>query len=118
MVSDSMDIRVRRPVVRDNKKETITILKSHADDEKEERTIKRTIKGEKAALQVKWIKHPNEVEFVHVHCESDKESTAWGKASEVPIEKFYVVTQLGTSEWEIICKKCGRKWSTASSQAK
>lgn len=115
-ISNSLDLRVAHPVKRNGKELMITTLKSHADDKEEARTIKRTIDGEKAALQVKWTKHQNELEMVHIHCLTDKESSEWGKSSGLPIESLYDLTQQDGG-WKITCKKCGRTWNTSGSDS-
>jgi|SRR5208282_4744469 len=109
-ISDSVDIRVKHPTTRNDEEVMITTLKSHVDDTVEERTIKRTVNEEKADLQVKWIKHSNEI--VHMHCMKDKKSNEWGKASRLPVENFYRISRKET-EIEITCNKCGRTWNTA-----
>ncbi len=115
-VSDSLDIRVTHPVKRVGKELRVTTLKSHVDDREENRTLKRTVDGEKAQLQVKWIKRPNGIEIVHMHCLTDKKSSEWGKSSGVPLDKFYNLIQKD-AVWEITCKKCHRRWNTSGSAA-
>jgi len=107
-------MRAKKSVKRDGKKLKVTILKTHVDNREEERTIKRTIDGEKADLQVKWVKHSDGIEIVHIHCMRDKKSNEWGRASGTPVEKSYHLVQKNTT-WEITCKKCGRKWNTGGS---
>ena len=115
MVSDSVNIRVIRPIKKGNRKR-LTILKSHVGDDEEHRTIKVTLDGEEADLQVKWIKSFDSVEVVHLHCLKHKESSEWGKASGIALERFYKVTQTETKNvLEIMCRGCGRRWITSGS---
>ena len=113
-ISDRVELRVRRPAVRDGKEVKITTVKTTATDDDDSRTVKRTIDGERADLQLKSIKHSDgAIEFVHIHCMRDKETSDWRKTSGLPIEKFYEVTQKAATSWEIRCKTCGGRWSSA-----
>jgi|SRR5208282_4169970 len=114
-ISDSGKLRLRRPVRRDGKREDITILKSTVGETSEDRTIKRTIDGEKAALQIKWVVGSDgTIEIVHIHCMKDKPSSEWSKRSSLPVERFYEVSHKDDI-WLIKCKICGRKWDSSGS---
>lgn len=112
-VSDTLDLRVKHPVLRNGEELRITTLKTTVTDAEENRTVKMTVDGERADLQLKWVKHSDGTfEFVHLHCMKDWESSNWSKTSGSPKEEFYDVTQK-SGTWIVRCKKCGRRWSSA-----
>jgi hypothetical protein len=116
-ISDSFQIRVMRPVKRDGHRRVITILKSSTGESVEERTIKRTIDGEKACLQIKWVTGSDGInEPVHIDCEKHKPSTEfeWRRGLGIPVERFYEVSE-NSGIWLIKCKTCGRKWDSSGS---
>ena len=108
-----LDIRVKNPKPANGKETLVTSLKTTISGNVQETTVKRTIDGEHADLQLKFINQPNgKVEYLHIHCQKDKQSSEWGQASGLPIKKFYDISQDNNSQI-IRCKVCGRKWSTA-----
>ena len=108
----SLAIRIRNPKYVNDKKIDVTTVKAGIDRNVEETTIKRTMDGESADLQIKSrIDKDGGVELLHVHCQKDKESANWGKGSEVPIEKFFSISQDNGANI-IRCKACGRRWSS------
>lgn len=112
-VSDTLDLRAKHSVLRNGEELRITTLKTTVTDAEESKTVKRTIDGEKADLQLKWVKHSDGTfEFVHLHCMKDWESSNWSKTFGFPIEELYDVTQ-ASGTWIVRCKKCGRRWSSA-----
>jgi len=108
-----LDIRVKNPKLVNGKKRLVTTVKSTSSGNVQETTIKRTIDGEHADLQLKFINQPNgKVEYLHIHCQKDKQLSEWGRASGVLSKKFYDILQ--DNESQIIrCKTCKRKWSNA-----
>lgn len=91
----------------------VTTAKTTVHGDSEDRTIRRTVDGERASLQLKIVKSGK---LVHVHCMNCKELSEWGKASGAPIEKFYEVSK-ANGTWTIDCKKCGRRWSSTGRMA-
>jgi hypothetical protein len=93
----------------------VTTVKAATDDtggDVQNTTIKRTVEGESADLQIKFkVEEDGRVELLHVHCLSDKERSEWRKSSELPIETFYDISQDNGSQI-IRCKACERRWST------
>jgi hypothetical protein len=107
-----LDIRVKNPKPVNGKKRLVTTVKTTISGNAQETTVKRTINGEHADLQLKFINRPKgKVEYLHIHCQKDKQSSKWGKASGLPIEKFYDIFQDNNSQI-IRCKICRRKWSS------
>jgi hypothetical protein len=117
-LSENLGLRVQAPAVRGGKQVMVTTVKTTVTDQYDSRTVTRTIDGESADLQLKWLKHPDgTLEFWHIHCQSRtppcKGKSRWSKISGLPIEKFYEVTQKAPTSWIIRCKTCGRRWSSA-----
>ena len=107
-----VELRATRPVERRGKKIKVTVVKTTVDNEEEARTIKRTVDGESADLQIKWVKHPSgEFEIVHLHCMKDKERSAWNRTEKMLIDKVYDVTK-NDGTWTIRCRTCGRVWKS------
>jgi len=79
-----------------------TILKTTLCETKDERTIKRTLKGEKRALQIKW----EDNKIVHLHCKSCDNS--WEKTTDGQKElnnKFEIKDDI------VKCVFCRREWA-------
>jgi hypothetical protein len=111
-----VDLRVQNPKAVNGKKMFVTTVKTAVIGNVQETTLKRTIDGEHADLQLKFILHADgRVEYLHIHCLKDKELSFWGKASELPIEKLYDVSQ-GDRSQIIRCKICNRAWSSSGWQ--
>ncbi len=92
-----------------------TIVKTTVNGGVEARTVKTTLDGERADLQLMWVRDSNGVpKFVHIHCMKDKGSSEWSKTSGQPISQFYTVTQKGVTSWKVTCNKCGRKWESGA----
>jgi hypothetical protein len=105
-----LDLRVKNPKVVNGKKKLVTTVKTRVSGSVQETTLRRTIDGKRADLQLKFINHPNgEVEYLHIHCLTDKESSSWGKSSGQPIEKFYELSQEKGSQI-VRCKICKQAW--------
>jgi hypothetical protein len=103
-------IRVQTPKSVNGKKMNVTTVKAAIDDNVYATTIRRTTEGESADLQIKFrVNKDGTVEFLHVHCQCDKESSGWGKADGRPIEELYDKSQVDGSTI-IGCKACGRRW--------
>jgi hypothetical protein len=112
-ISTELKIRVKNPKTIKGKNEFVTTVKTSVKGTVQETTLKRTIDGEKADLQLKFINHPDgTVEYVHIHCQTDYESSRWGKASGRPLEELYEFFQ-GKGSQVIRCKKCKRVWPLA-----
>ena len=108
-----VDIRVKNPKPVNGKKRLVTSVKTTISGDVQETTLKRTIDGEHADLQLKFINQPNgEVSYVHIHCQKDKQSSGWGKASGPAVETFYDIFKDNNAQI-IRCKICKRKWNTA-----
>jgi len=107
-------MRLKRPNIQNGKRRDVTLLKSTliARGAGEDRTIKMTMNGEKADLQLKYVQRHGVVELVHIHCLRHKESSDWRKTSGIPVEKFYKVSYKD-GIYEIICKGCGRRWNSS-----
>jgi hypothetical protein len=106
----SVEVRVKNPKVINGKKELVTTVKTRVTGQAQETTLKRTVNGEHADLQLKFINHPDgTVEYLHIHCQKDKESSSWGKSSGELIERFYEFSQEKDSQI-IRCKRCKRAW--------
>lgn len=87
----------------------VTTTKTTVFRDAEDRTIRRTIDGERASLQLKMVKSG---QLVHIHCMNCKNSSEWGKASGAHVEKFYDLSK-ANGIWTIRCKNCARRWSSA-----
>jgi hypothetical protein len=95
----------------------MTIAKTMVNGREEDRTVKRTIDGERADLQLKWAREYNgNLTFVHIHCMKDKGSSEWSRTSWQPMSRLYTVTQKGDTSWDVLCNICGRKWNSGGSQ--
>jgi len=109
-ISTQLDIRVKNPKIINGKSELVTTVKTRVKGTVQETTLKRTVDGQKADLQLKFINHPDgTVDYVHIHCQTDYESSPWGKATGRPLEELYEFFQEKDSQ-VIRCKKCGREW--------
>jgi len=110
-----LGIRIQNPKRVNGKNMNVTTVKADIDgidDDVHNTTIKRTVEGESADLQIKFkVEKDGGVELLHVHCLRDKELSEWSKSSELPIETFYDGSQNNGSQI-IRCKACGRRWST------
>lgn len=111
-VKTGLGIRIQNPQYVNGKKMNVTTVKAGIDGNVQETTIKRTMEGESADIQIKLrTDKDGRVELVHVHCQKDKEYASWGKASRLPIEKFFDISQDDGASI-IRCKACGRRWSS------
>jgi len=106
----SVQLRVKNPKTINGKKELVTTVKTTVLKNVQETTLKRTLDGEHADLQLKFINNPDgKVEYVHVHCQKDYDLSPWGKSSGEPLEKFYEFSQ--ENGLQIVrCKICMRAW--------
>ena len=105
-------IRIQNPKRVNGKNMNVTTVKAGIDDDVHDTTIKRTIEGESADLQIKFkAGKDGGIEVLHVHCQHDKEPSEWSKSSGLPIETFYDVS-LDNGSQIIRCKACGRRWSS------
>jgi hypothetical protein len=112
-LGEILGLRVKHHVARSGKELDRTTLKTTITDAEEDRTIKMTIDGEMADLQLKWIRHSDDtLEFVHIHCMKDWEASNWSKTSGLAIEQFYELKQ-NEDTWLVRCRTCGRTWSSA-----
>ena len=110
-------IRIQNPKRVNGKNMNVTTVKAGIDDDVHNTTIKRTVEGEPADIQIKFkVEKDGGVQFLHVHCQHDKEPSEWSKSSGLPIETFYDVSQDNGSQI-IRCKVCGKRWSTAGRMA-
>lgn len=101
--SASASVVASNPVLREGKRILVTTAKGGPDGS----TIKRTISGELAPLQIKSAKVSGETfEIVHLHCLKDKEVSAYKRGSSKKLEDLYEVVTVK----RIRCKTCGREW--------
>lgn len=108
-----VEARLRRPVIRKGKEMKLTILKTGVSDHEEARTIRRTLDGERADLQIKWVKHPpGEFEIVHLHCMKDKSTSEWKRGGKVPLENLYETRKVNPTTLVVKCKSCRRQWNS------
>jgi cell division inhibitor SulA len=90
----------------------VTVMRSAVVGNIAQATVMRTTDGEQADLQLRYImRKSGKVEFLHIHCLKDKQSTEWRKESGLPSEKFYEISQDDT--WFIVCKRCKRTWNSS-----
>ena len=105
-------VRIQNPLFVSGEKMNVTTMKVGIDDDVYASTIKRTVEGESADLQIMFrVNKDGTAELLHVHCQYDKESSEWGKASGRSIDEFYEISQVN-GEQIIRCKVCERRWSS------
>lgn len=108
----SLGLRTTKPVVIDGKRFQISVLKTNVVGLVEDRTVKRTVEGESADLQLKFVKNEKGTyELVHVHCLKDKDRSEWSRTMGVPLDRLYVVTRAQPS-FLVTCRICHRTWSS------
>jgi len=72
-----IDVRIRNPKDA-NGKQLVTTVKTRVEGSVQEPTLKRTVKGEHADLQLKFINHPNgKVKYLHIHCQNNYWEASW-----------------------------------------
>lgn len=112
MPSTQLHLRVKNPKVVKGKKILVATKKGTIRGNVEEAMVQRTIQGEAAELEIKTIRGSDgRVEFVHIHCMKDHESSKWSKSIGLPVERFYEVSKDDVAlTMTIRCRKCGRIW--------
>ncbi len=80
--------------------------KTNAFSQVEDRTVRRTINGERADLQVKYVAGT----IVHVHCMKCHQSNEWKRSSGLPISSKFDVSGVSPGIQRIRCKRCNREW--------
>ena len=111
-IGASLQLRTTEPATISGKRFQVTKLKTDIVGTEDSRTIKRTIKGESADLQLKFVRNADGVaELVHTHCQKDKIKSEWSRTMGVPLDQFYTVTSSEPS-FLITCKVCGRTWNS------
>jgi hypothetical protein len=114
-VSDELHVRVKNPRVVKGKKILVATKKGTVRGNVEEAMVQRTIQGEAAELEIKTIRGSDgRVEFVHIHCMKDHESSSWYKSSGLPVDRFYDISKDDDAlTITIRCKKCDRIWDAS-----
>jgi len=104
-MTERVEVRVTWPKEIDGKVKQIVTVKLETGDSGEDRTVKRTIKGERADLQIKYVVEGGQRIMVHLHCQKDKETNEWGRMSGKPMGDFYRI-----DGYIVQCLKCKREW--------
>jgi len=113
----SASVKVTNPVVRrKGKKEQkiqVTTAKGASDGNIWNGTIKRTIEGKEAYLQIKSRSTTSaEPEILHLHCLSDGKASEYKRNTGTKIGDFFVLSRIRKASRviRIKCKHCGREW--------
>jgi hypothetical protein len=97
-----------RIVVTNSKKQVSQ--KNTISGNEHDRTIKRTINGEAADLQIKFVLEGNHWNMVHVHCMKCKATSEWKRSSGQSLSDKYLCENIGNGIFKITCKSCWRVW--------
>ena len=90
----------------------VAISRARINDNVHDTTIQRTVDGEAADLQLKFrIGKDGTVDYLHIHCQKDYQSSPWGKANGLPIDRSYEISNDDGSHI-IRCKTCGIRWGS------
>jgi hypothetical protein len=99
-------VRVKRRALDKLRKSSPTVFKGTIDGNIETTMIKVTTSGEKADLEVKFIRHKLACEIIHLHCMKDHEISEYSRGKGPDAYKLYRITDGNL----IQCKACNRKW--------
>jgi hypothetical protein len=100
---------VSNPVVIGGKRVLVTTAKGGSDGAIWNGTIKRTIRGERAPLQIKSVAVSGRVVILHLHCLKDKRQSAYNRGTPPKLRDLYRITKVDGVR-RIKCRICKRVW--------